>query len=255
MDRPRVVIIGSGNVATHLARSLAQVSRVEHVCSTHIDHAQALARQLPEAEASDNFSSIPTDAEFYFIAVSDDKVAEVASQMPRVRGIVAHTSGSIDMDALMPHIRHGVFYPLQTFSKDAEIDLSQVPFLIEGSDSATTEDLKSLARNFAKTVIDADSELRAKIHVAAVFACNFPNFMWTCAAELLDQAGLDLSIFKPLLMATLDKALALGPDQAQTGPARRGDTNVIQRHTRSLPADKAEIYQLLSNCILQKYNK
>lgn len=253
MDRPRIVIIGSGNVASHLAPALARVTDVVQVASRHPGHAAALAGKLPCAAAAGGMDSIVTDADFYIIAVSDDSVAEVASAMPEVKGIVAHTSGSVPVGALSRHRRRGVFYPLQTFSVGSKVDISEVPFLIEGSDPETAEALKALASKLSPTVVDADSALRSRIHVAAVFACNFPNFMWTCARGLLNNAGLDLDLMRPLLHATLDKALAMGPEQAQTGPARRGDTEVIERHIASLPPSLAEIYRMLSNQIVNHY--
>ena len=253
MERKRIVIIGSGNIASHLAPALSARERVIQICSPHIGHAHELSSRLPEAEACDRPEDIITDADFYIIAVSDDKVADVAASMPLVSGIVAHTSGSVPMQVLARHHRHGVFYPLQTFSKHSRIDISQVPFLIEASDTDSAVRLKALASTLSDNVIDADSALRSRIHVAAVFACNFPNYMWSCASDLLNDAGLDLSLMRPLLEATLAKALAIGPAHAQTGPARRGDSEVIDRHIASLSPDKAEIYRLLSERISQKY--
>ena len=256
MHRPRIVIIGSGNVAWHLTPALAEVGDVVEVCSRNIVNAQALCvAKVPNAKASDNFSEVVDDADFYIIAVADDSVSEIAKAFPPVKGIVAHTSGSIPLEALEPNRHRGVFYPLQTFSKDANINISEVPFLIEGSDEETTEALCELALKLSQTVVRADSELRRRIHVAAVFTCNFPNYLWGLASRLLKEDGLDLSLMRPLLYATLDKALALGPENAQTGPARRGDKHVIDSHIASLPADEAEIYRLLSNRIYKTYNK
>lgn len=255
VDTPRIVILGSGNVATHLARALSRQGKVEMVCSRHLAHAQALASQISDCKACDSVADIPSDADFYIIAVADDQVAAVSNQMPDVQGIVAHTSGSVPIDALARHTRRGVFYPLQTFSKDAKIDIAEVPFMIEASDAATAQSLKHLAAKLSHTVIDADSTLRSHIHVAAVFACNFPNFMWTCAAQLLKKDNLDLSLMRPLLHATLDKALDMGPEAAQTGPARRGDLHVIEKHVASLPPDLASLYQTLTRHILDKYTQ
>lgn len=242
-------------MAWHLAPALAAAGDVVEVCSRQLPHAIALRDALvPEAIASDDVSGVTDNADFYIIAVADDHVSAVAKSLPAVKGIVAHTSGSVPLEALTPHKHRGVFYPLQTFSKDSEIDISEVPFLIEGSDNETTEKLCSLASGLSRTVVKANSELRRRIHVAAVFACNFPNFLWAEASGLLREEGLDLSLMRPLLHATLDKALALGPENAQTGPARRGDRHVIDSHIASLPPDLAEIYQLLSNHISKKYN-
>jgi len=255
MDLGRIVIIGSGNVATHLARALSKVARVEAISSRRLENARALASQIPGCRASDCLADLPADAGFYIIAVADDQVANVAAALPDVTGIVAHTSGSVPIEALARHRRRGVFYPLQTFSKNARIDMSQVPFLIEASDTPTANALKSLASGLSRTVVDADSTLRSHIHVAAVFACNFTNFIWSCADELLKKDNLGLDIMRPLLHATLEKALDIGPEAAQTGPARRGDMHVMEKHVASLPPSLAQLYQTLTDHIIDKYKE
>lgn len=251
----KIVIIGAGNVATHLARALDRAHSVVQVCARHITSAQRLANSLRGCQAITDPALADPDADFCIIAVSDGQARAVSDALPAMRGIVAHTSGSVGIDALERHPRRGVFYPLQTFSREAEVNVADVPFLIEGSDPETSDALSTLASSISRRVAPATSQVRAQVHVAAVLACNFPNYLWGCAQRLLEDAGLTLDLLRPLLQATLDKAMAIGPDDAQTGPARRGDTEVCESHMRRLPPDVAEIYKLISSSIQKKYNE
>ena len=149
---------------------------------------------------------------------------------------------------------YGVFYPLQTFSRTASLDISEVPFFIEGSDTDTTQALISLAKLISHNVTEADSSRRAILHLAAIFACNFPNYMWDIASQILGDHGMQLSIFAPLLRQTLDKALSITPYEAQTGPAMRADVAVMQKHMSQLPDDQKLIYNQISAAIMQRHN-
>lgn len=252
MDLPRIVIIGAGNVATHLARALDRVSSVVQIISAHHQNAVCLAAQLCNCEAASP-ATIYTEADFYIVAVNDDNISTVTAEMPRVNGIVAHTSGSTPMQAISADCRgKGVFYPLQTFSKDAELDISAVPFFIEGSDTETTEKLCSLAGLISNNIFLADSDQRATLHIAAVFASNFFNHLLVESGKILAADGYPLDVMLPLLKVTLDKAMSMGPDKAQTGPASRGDTNVIDTHLSRLSGLPREIYRLMSDAIMSQ---
>lgn len=258
--RSRIVIIGAGNVASHLAPALDAVSHVETVWSRDIAHAAQLADTLTEAHATDSLTDIPADADFYIVAVTDDAITDVCRRMPRVNGIVAHTSGSMpltDMAAALPEgVAAGVFYPLQTFSRETDVDLCEVPFLIEGTDSDTIAQLTALAGTISRNVHPVDSTTRGELHVAAVFANNFANYMWTVADRYLQShTEFDIAVFKPLLAETLHKAMTIGPDKAQTGPARRGDKKIIAAHIDKLNDADAEIYRLVSQRIFDQYKK
>ncbi len=255
MNRQRIVILGSGNVATHLGHALSRVADVVQVYSRDICHARMLADALPHATATGSLAELTADADIYLMAVSDDAITQIAASTPDT-GIWAHTSGSIALDALARYkSRCGVFYPLQTFSRNAEVDFDRVPIFIEGSDPATADTLRLLAREISPEVYDADSERRRILHVAAVFACNFTNFMLSQADDILQANGLNINVLAPLLEVTLDKALKLSPEQAQTGPARRGDRGVIDAHTLMLTGDAADIYTSLSEKILKRYEQ
>lgn len=253
MGRKRsIAIVGSGNVATHLALALDKVAEVKQVCSPNPEHDAALASKLTACQAITDVTQIDPKVDFCIISVKDDAVRGVAESLPEMQGIVCHTSGSAPMETLQRHDRAGVFYPLQTFSKDAEVNVHDAPFFIEGSDEFTLEELLALARSISGRVAKADSRQRAILHIAAVFACNFANHLWAISAEILGQNGIDFDVMRPLLQATLDKAMSMPPAQAQTGPAARHDTAVMQKHLSMLTSEKAEIYRLLSQSIISQ---
>lgn len=255
MSRQRIAILGSGNVATHLSRALSQTADIVQVYSRDITHARMLADALHCPNATDSLANLVTDADIYLMAVSDDAIEQIAAATPDT-GIWAHTSGSIALDVLKKHkSRCGVFYPLQTFSRTTEVDFNRVPIFLEGSDPATAEALHTLARQISPIVNSADSRRRRVLHVAAVFACNFTNFMLTQADDILRAEGLDLSILTPLLEVTLDKVRHIAPAEAQTGPARRADYGVIEAHKHMLSGDAADIYDSLSKKIIKRYEQ
>lgn len=252
--KPSVVILGAGNVATHLAMSLSRHARLLQIYNRHMQGAEELAARTG-AVATDNLSQLRRNADFYIISVKDDAIAEIAERLNGFGGTWAHTSGSVDMDVLAPVTStRGVFYPMQTFSKDVDVDMSEVPFFIEGSDTATLERLKSLASLISGKVYEADSQRRAKLHIAAVFACNFTNRLWDISASLLKELGLGFDTMQPLVEAMLEKAVAVTPHEGQTGPARRNDRRIIGKHLEMLDGEQRELYALLSNSIIKQYH-
>jgi predicted short-subunit dehydrogenase-like oxidoreductase (DUF2520 family) len=226
------------------------------IWSRNIAHAQELA-DTAHAQVISSLSDVVTDADLYIIAVPDNAVAAVAHAMPAVSGIVAHTSGSVNLQALANSANShlGVFYPLQTFSKEKSVDFSEIPFFIEGSDETTAENLEAFAQRLSTKVYRADSAQRATLHLAAVFACNFANHLWSIAADTLSEANYSFDIFKPLLQETLNKAIQLTPAAAQTGPARRGDMNIINAQLAKLDGDKRDLYELITNMIIAKHHE
>ena len=254
----RIVVLGAGNVGWHLAPALAGAGEVVQIWSRSIENARALAERIPGAEATDRLESIERSADLYIIAVKDDVIEAVAKTLKGVKGIVAHTSGSFSLEQLqsaLPDNSVGVFYPFQTFSKNSPVDFSTVPFFIEGNCEATTQTLSQLAKNLSEDVREADSSIRQKLHIAAVFACNFTNFLWDLADTYLkENSDMDIKIMQPLLSEMYRKAMILGPHASQTGPAVRNDKNIIEKHLSQLDPEKAEIYRFITDQII-KYHK
>lgn len=256
METARIVFLGSGNVAGHLAAAFkASGAEIVQVYSPNAEHAGNLAVAVG-ALAVDDLSLLCSDADFYVVSVTDSAVAATAAAMPRVRGTVVHTSGSVPMDVLFgASDRVGVLYPLQTFSKGRELDMSVVPFFNEASDDATLRYIDGMASRISGSVFHADSSTRPFLHVAGVLGCNFPNYLLGCAAEVLSRGGYKLDVLRPLLQETVAKAFEFGPYAAQTGPAVRGDRSTIERHGDMLPAETAELYRMLSEQIMKVHNK
>lgn len=256
MEAPRIAIVGSGNVATHLALGLRDAgARVVQVYSRNILHALRLAREVG-AEAVDSPAAVDSTVDFCIVSTADGAVADVAAALPRMSGVVVHTSGSVPMDVLRcASDRVGVMYPLQTFTRGRVLDLRRVPFFNEGGDEAALEAVDSLAAMISDSVHHADSTTRPFLHVAGVLGCNFPNFMLGCAAEVLARGGYSLDVLRPLLEETVAKAFEFGPELSQTGPARRGDVATIERHASMLPRIQADLYRRISEAIIQHYNE
>lgn len=250
------VVLGAGNVACALAPALEQAGLdVRQVYSRSLANAADLAARLSGAQAVDSLDAVCRDAELYLVALSDNAIAEVARTMAHTGGVWCHTSGGVAMDALAPATdSYGVFYPLQTFSKGRPVDMAAVPFFIEGSTADTQQMLMDTARKISSEVYAADSRMRLRLHAAAVFACNFVNFMWTNADDILRSGGLSLSVLHPLIKETLAKAMTMPPRDAQTGPARRGDTVVMQRHKQVMTPEQSRIYEFLTHAIIAEYN-
>lgn len=252
---PRIAVVGAGNVATHLACALHHAGAcIVQVCARTHEHARALAARVG-AEAVVNPAEINPHVDFCLVSATDSATPAIASVLPRIEGVVAHTSGSVPMTALLPASdRVGVMYPLQTFSKGRAVDLRKVPFFNEGSDVDTLARIDGLASMISASVYHADSDSRRFLHVAGVLGCNFPNYLLSCAAEVLARGGYGLEVIRPLLEETVAKAFEFGPDAAQTGPARRGDVSTIDSHCSMLPDEQALVYRVLSEAIMRKYH-
>lgn len=249
----RVVIIGSGNVATSLAHGLAACCHVLQIYSRTMAHARELADAIGCENATDDLMALAPDADAYIIAVRDDAISDVIAATPDNGALWVHTSGSKPIDLFAGHRKHyGVMWPMQSFSREMVVPLDDVHFFIEASDDAALEDLNGLASLFTRYVVEADSDRRRWLHVASVFSCNFANHMWTLADEVLAQAGLPFDAMKPLIRTTVEKLDRLSPRESQTGPAVRHDSQVIDSHLEMLDGDKQDIYRLLSESIMNR---
>ncbi|MGB0886745.1 MAG: Rossmann-like and DUF2520 domain-containing protein [Vicingaceae bacterium] len=249
-----ITIIGSGNVATHLGKALLNNGfLINQVYSYSKDNAFELAAVL-NAMPCDDMKFITDESQIYIIAIKDDFIAEIAQQLNFKNKIVLHTSGSINMDVLNGFENHGILYPLQTFSKEKEVDLKNVPFCIEANNEETKQVIIDLASSLSNNVTEIDSEQRKKIHLAAVFACNFSNYMYTIADEILQDNALNLDLLKPLILETAKKIEFNSPSAMQTGPAARKDDAVLKNHIEQLAntPDYQEIYKLISQAISDK---
>lgn len=253
-----VTLIGAGRVATHLGKGLKSAGlNIAEVISKNGASARELATLL-DANPIENWEDLSPTSDLYLVAVNDDAVAEVANSFPFNDCFIAHTSGSVPMNALeQASTRFGIFYPLQTFSKEKEVDLNKVPFCIEGNTEENAQALFQLAQRVSGNVNYINSEERKRLHLAAVFACNFSNHLYAIAEELLQEQGLTLDLLRPLLIETAAKAQQHAPKDVQTGPAVRDDKAVLASHLKQLEAksDYQKLYNLLTKSIQDKHNE
>lgn len=249
----RVVIIGSGNVATSLAHGLATHCHVAQIYSRTLAHAQTLASAIGCPNAIDDLRELYTDADAYVIAVKDDAIADIIASTADNGALWVHTSGSKPIDLFAGQREHyGVLWPMQSFSREMVVPLDDVHFFAEASDESALTDLMALGHLMSRHVIEADSVKRRQLHVASVFSCNFANHMWTLASEVLHDADLPFEAMLPLIRTTVDKLDRLSPFQSQTGPAVRHDHQVIDSHLAMLDGDKRELYRMLSDSIMNR---
>ncbi|WP_412467892.1 Rossmann-like and DUF2520 domain-containing protein [Pedobacter sp. KLB.chiD] len=248
----KIVLLGSGNVATHLAKALKSKGEdVTQVYSPNLNHAKSLAG-IVGAEGINDLTEIEEYADLYIISVKDDAIEGVVKSLKKVTGLVVHTSGTTDINILSSQVdKAGVFYPLQTFSKDKEITFENIPLCIEANGENELAILKNLAAKISSVVYELNGEKRKVLHLAAVFACNFPNHLYALANKILNQNGLNFEIIRPLIAETADKVMGNLPENVQTGPAVRADESTLTKHL-SMLTDMPElqnIYQTLSNSI------
>lgn len=246
-----IVVIGSGNVATHLAKSLHGTGcTILQVYSRNIAHARQLSERV-DAKAINNFREITLSADFYIFSVSDGALPEILPQISQNKGTWLHTAGSIPMNIFEPYVQHfGVIYPLQTFSKHREINLSQVPFFIEGCSDKTVKKVELLIKRLSLKVQHLSSQKRKHLHLAAVFACNFVNHLYALSEKIVSEQEIDFNVLKPLIMETAEKVQSMSPREAQTGPAIRNDSTVIDKQIELLDdVNRKMIYRFLSESI------
>lgn len=255
----RISFIGSGRVAWHLAPAMENCGvAVGEVYSRKSENADYLIKRLYNAAKKTNLDFTGSQSDLFIICIADDAIEEIAREiiLPDNASLI-HTSGSVSMDILSYSAATslGVFYPLQTFSKDQKIDFRSIPVLIEASDKAIQDKLSALAKAMSKKVVQANSNDRKIIHLAAVFASNFTNHMLTKAKYILESNQYDYELLKPLIAETLNKSLRMGPEAAQTGPAKRQDLAILEQHMELLEDDSIrEIYRLISQDIIDQYS-
>lgn len=224
-----ILILGDGNVASHLYKAFSKVDTI-----------------VVAMKNSRNLTNIP-NADVTIIAVSDDAIAEVSSKI--ANSLVVHTSGSVAMTSLKSKDRKGVFYMLQTFSKDKIIEFSEVPFCLEAENEQDYALLATLAQSIGEKVYPVSSEQRKALHVAAVFVNNFTNHMYKTGSDICTEYKVPFAILEPLIKETAAKIESLSPAAAQTGPAIRKDQKTIKEHLALLNKQQQEIYTIVTKSI------
>ena len=244
-----MVILGSGNIASHLGKAFyTQGHRILQVYSRNGDRARALASAL-HANPVNTPAEITGDADLYVIAVTDHAIAEVAAQLPLTStAIVVHCSGATDITVLHRFPFRGVIYPVQSLNKEVETPLQNIPFGVEGNNAETTSQLLTLMQCVSSKSFTCNSQQRLALHIGAVFANNFSNVLFQIAYDILKKHNLPFDLLKPLIVETAQKVQRQVPKDVQTGPAKRGDVETIEKHLEFISKNQhwVKIYQQLS---------
>lgn len=238
----KVAIVGTGNMSHHLNKVI-----------TNANDTSVVQIINSRKKIQENTANIP---DIYIIAVSDDAINTVAKQLKNTKSLVVHTSGSISIDSLPMNIRRGVFYPLQTFSKQSEVNFKKVPICLEVEKHDDMILLKKLANALSDFVYEISSEQRKSIHLAAVFVNNFTNHLYHIANEICDENQVPFKILKPLITETAQKIESLSPIEVQTGPAKRNDNETIKKHLNQLKnKEYKKLYTVLTKSIQETHGK
>ncbi|QKJ63952.1 Rossmann-like and DUF2520 domain-containing protein [Flavobacterium sp. M31R6] len=244
----KITIIGSGNVAQHLIDAFAKNNVVE-IIQVFSRTQKDISPNLDSNKITNDWNAL-VEADLYIIAVSDDAIASVSSQLPFENRLVVHTSGSAPLTSLNDKNRKGVFYPLQTFTKGKAIDFKTIPFCLETQFENDYILLEKVAKSISDNVYKIDSHQRKALHVAAVFVNNFTNYLYQLGNDICQENHVPFDILKPLILETAEKLLTLSPKDAQTGPAKRNDISTIEAHESFLSNEnQSTIYKILTQSI------
>lgn len=253
----QVVIIGTGNAATVFGRLInSKGHKVVQVFGRNIMKAEALAAQLHCTAVAD-IKSLTRNADIYLVAVADKAVAELAAQLDVNDHLVLHTTAALSKHVLREITKsYGVLYPLQSLRKEMDLD-TPIPLLVDGNTGEVTKSIEQFAATLSGKVLRADDETRVKMHVAAVFSCNFVNYMYLQSARFCEQEQLDFSLLQPLIEETALRLRNFSPAEVFTGPAVRGDMATINRHLSLLEAypELYKMYQSITNKIIAEAGK
>ena len=252
-----IAICGSGNVATHLAQAFyTKGIAIKGIYNRTYKNAVALADKV-DARVLESLDDLPEDIDLLILAVPDIAIKDVARQLPAKKPLTVHVSGSTPIDALEAFCEdYGVMYPLQTFTKERTLNYSEIPICVEANNQDNTHKLKQLSETISNDVRLTTSRERLVIHLSAVYASNFVNYMNVIATDLLTREDISRDILFPLIRETMNKLMDNNPADVQTGPAFRGDHGTLQKHIEVLSTDieNQKIYRILSEEI-QKYFK
>ena len=249
-----VVIIGGGNVATHLFKALVKADNIV-VKQWYNRHLKSIDIYKNLVETTDNLLALK-EADVFIIAVSDDAIKELAEKLPFENKLVVHTSGAVSLYDIDKKHHRGVFYPLQTFTKDAELDFSNVPICIEAINKSDFKTLQQLANAIGSHSYKVNNDQRNALHLAAIFVNNFTNQLYRIAHEITESHGAEFDVLKPLILETANKVQTLSPYLAQTGPAKRNDKKTIKKHLKKLENQHhKEIYELLTTSIQRTHGR
>jgi predicted short-subunit dehydrogenase-like oxidoreductase (DUF2520 family) len=252
----KIVLLGSGNVASHLGPILQRKGhKIIQLFSHTRKNGFPLSKKL-KCSFTTTPAQINPSADLYIVALKDDIIASFVKKLNFIPKLIVHTSGSIGLEVFPKKFKSsGVLYPLQTLSKNTEVKPDNIPYCIEGNSGKSLNSIRKLANSISSQVYVFNSDQRKVIHLAAVFANNFSNYLFILADNILKKKNIPFKILAPLITETAQKVLNEKPEKIQTGPAKRGDKIVMNKHTDLLNSNKEaqKIYKLLSKSIAKYY--
>ena len=254
----KICFIGAGNLATQLSKSFKiNGFNISQIYNRTNSSAKLLANKVG-AKYTSKINEIDTTSDLFFVALKDSVVNEVLTQIDFKNKLVVHCSGSLPLSVLEKYSDNiGVFYPLQTFSVNRNIEFNTIPIFIESNSTKNVNTLLEVAGKLSKSVYVLNSEKRKKLHVSAVFACNFVNHLYSISAEILKAENISFDVLRPLILETAQKVQELHPEKAQTGPAVRLDENIISSHLTELEDlnNYHKLYNSISKSIFEYHKK
>ncbi|HET8753805.1 MAG TPA: DUF2520 domain-containing protein [Salinimicrobium sp.] len=249
-----LVLLGTGNIATHLFEAFSASENIQ-VKQVYNHSEESLRPFRDKTQVTTSLKDLQ-EADIYIIALKDDVISEVSSQLESKKGIIAHTSGAVSIEALKNCHRPAVFYPLQTFSKKIPVTHTEIPFCLEAKYTADLKIMEWLAKEISGKAFQINSSQRKKLHLAAVFVCNFVNHLYAIGEKICEEHQIPFEIMQALILETAEKVKIASPDALQTGPAVRNDQNTINAHLELLSSpENKEIYQLLTKSIQSLHGK
>jgi len=242
------VILGAGNVATHLFNAFQETENIK-VVQVYNRSKKKLAYFEKNTPTTSTISEI-VEADVYIISVADDSIGSLSKKLLFKNKLVVHTSGSVAINSISKNNHCGVFYPLQTFTAGKKVDFKTIPLCIEAKHNADLLLLETLAKSISESIYKINSEQRKALHIAAVFVNNFVNHLYQKGEEICKENNVSFDILKPLIVETARKVAELSPINSQTGPAKRNDLKVIEQHLTDLNTiAQQDIYTLLTKSI------
>ena len=249
-----IALLGTGNVASHLFRAFSKSPdiSVKQVFNHSAESLKPFTELVPTTTSIEGL----VEADVYLLVLKDDVIPTYAEKLKHRKGLIAHTSGAVSLEAIKGPGRTGVFYPLQTFSKELKLDYSEIPFCIEAEQPEDLNLLKTIGNSISSKVFEINSLQRKQLHLSAVFVCNFVNHLYTVGQDICEQHQIPFEILEPLIKATAEKVKQASPRTVQTGPAIRGDQGTIEAHLELLTSmEHKKIYQLLTTAIQSEHGK
>lgn len=254
----KITLVGAGNVAWHLGHRLVELGyEIVKIISRKSKRAEKLAVGL-QSRIENDFNVSNAESDFVIVAINDTFLCEVLHKLDSENSILLHTSGSIGMDAFPKYIyNYGVLYPFQTLTAGVDVSFEEIPLCIEGSGEKTLDQIAVLAKKMGPVVRIIDSEQRRILHLAGVIGNNFTNHLMALAYDMLEKNNIDKKLLTPLLDETLHKLKKTSAYEAQTGPARRNNKEVIEKHIKLLDDEPSlkKLYSIISDSIIAYYSR